>query len=119
MGKSVWSSAKGFVIFKPLMGVAEGVAKRAIGLVGVESLESLDEIIEENLTNFDKNVIDPAVIKLLSVITPIVGKGDEVVKSVVGMFGKKQVKAESTVEESVVVDTTKVSDEAVNPETST
>jgi uncharacterized membrane protein len=88
--KSVWSFGKGIIIFKPFMGVAEGAATKMLSMTtGVCTLEDADKRIKSTLIGVDEEYIDPAILKLWSVLEPIVGKGDEVFKSVLSFGSKK------------------------------
>jgi len=125
--KSAWAFGKGIVVFKPFMGVAEGAATKVLSMTtGISTLEEADKEIQCALWGVDKNVVDPAILKLWSALEPIVGKGDEVLKTVLGFVTTKVplLKSEAeTVPEpetpAVAVEVEKLSEEAVAPETST
>lgn len=87
--KSAWAFGKGIVVFKPFMGIAEVVAEKALSVVGVESLDSVDSIVIPHLKGIDKDLIDPAILKIWSIIEPVVGKGEDIAKSMVAMVHKK------------------------------
>jgi hypothetical protein len=131
--KSVWSFGKGIIIFKPFMGVAEDAATKMLSITtGVSSLEDADKHIKSTLSGVDVEFIDPAILKLWSVLEPIVGKGDEVLKSILSIGskkipmikGKEEQKEETTAPEEEIVklstiESKKESEEATSPETST
>jgi hypothetical protein len=124
--KSVWAFGKGIIVFSPFMGVAEGAATKVLSLTtGIASLEDADKHIKSTLSGVDKEFIDPAILKLWSVLEPIIGKGDEVLKGVLGVVSKKVPMLESESTEPTTTATTPVvvskkeSEEAVAPETST
>ena len=117
--KSVWAFGKNIIVFKPFMGVAEGAAAKVLSIAaGVETLEEADKNIKSTLSGVDKDFIDPAILKLWEVLEPIVGKGDEVLKTVVGVVSKKvpMLAGEKT---ETKEEMKKESPEAVAPETST
>jgi len=88
--KSVWSFGKGVGALKPIMGLAEGVAVKALSVtVGVDDLEKVDTLIRERLNTFDKDLVDPAINRVWEVIAPYVGKGDDIVQSFIGLTKKK------------------------------
>ena len=116
--KTAWGIGKDFVVFKPFMGLAEGVASRVVFVTtGVESLELMDKSIIPHIKGIDTDILDPAIEKLLAVLSPIIGKGEEVVKTVIGIVHKPAIK--ETAEEETAIPTPKVSSEVVSPETST
>ena len=120
--KSVWAFGKGIIIFKPFMGVAEGTAAKVLSVTaGVSSLEDADKHIKDTLAGVDAEFIDPAIIKVWSVLEPVIGKGEDVLKSVLGVVGKKSpmLEVEKTANHVVMVDTKLPSEEATAPETST
>ena len=120
--KSVWAFGKGIIVFKPFMGVAEGAATKVLSLTtGISSLEDADKQIKSTLSGVDKEFIDPAILKLWSVLEPIIGKGDEVLKSVLGVVSKKvpMLEGEKAEKTTPVVVIKKESEEALAPETST
>lgn len=117
--KSVWAFGKGIIVFKPFMGVAEGAATKVLSVTtGISTLEDADKHIKSTLSGVDKDFIDPAILKLWSVLEPIVGKGDEVLKTVLGVVSKKVPMIEGKTPE-VSVEVKKESEEAIAPETST
>lgn len=95
------------------MGITESVAVKALELTtGVSSLESADEHIKGHLSGVDKDFIDPAILKVWSLVCPIVDKSEEVVNQIVGRFAKKQIFGEKVVLE-------KVNPEDLEPEVTT
>mmetsp|Transcript_15587 Transcript_15587/g.22204 ORF Transcript_15587/g.22204 Transcript_15587/m.22204 type:complete len:304 (-) Transcript_15587:203-1114(-) len=121
--KSAWAFGKDVIVFRPFMGAAECVAGKVLNITtGVESLDAADRNIKPHLEGIDKDILDPAIIKLWSLISPIVGKGDEVVKSMIFLVLRKQVEASKpaepdTVEEKEPLD--KVNEDVYSPEIST
>lgn len=96
--KSIWATGKGVSVFniaflKPFMGVAEGFATKVLSVAtGADSLDSVDKNIKPHLKDFDHGHIDPAIVKLWKLLEPIVGKGDEIVKSMMNMVQKPFIK---------------------------
>jgi len=87
--KAAWSFGKGIILFRPFMGLAEDAATKVLSMTtGAESLEAVDKEIIHHLSSVDKEFVDPAILKLCSVISPIIGKGDDIIKSMVGIFMK-------------------------------
>jgi len=92
--KSAWATGKNIVIFKPFMGMAEGVTTKLLSLAtGVDSLDAADHNIKPHLQGIDKSFIDPALVKLWSLLEPILAKGDEVVKGVIGFVHRPSCEA--------------------------
>ncbi len=108
--KGAWAFGKGVVVFKPFMGLAEAVAEKAVSIVGLESLENVDKNIIPHLKGIDKEFIDPAILKIWSLLEPVVGKSEDVAKSMIAMV-HKQPKIES--------DKVKECKEVTSPEIST
>lgn len=92
--KGAWAFGKGVVVFKPFMGLAEAVAEKAVSIVGLESLENVDKSIIPHLKGIDKEFIDPAILKIWSLLEPVVGKSEDIAKSMIAMV-HKQPKIES------------------------
>jgi hypothetical protein len=101
--KHVWGFGKGIIIFSPFMGIAEGVATKAVNMVGVESLEKADEIIKMSIINTEKTIIDPAVLQLLEIVGPVLGFSDDVVKQVISTVVKPKIMAETVAVATTVV----------------
>merc|ERR1712038_47973 len=125
--KSAWAFGKGIIVFKPFMGVAEGAATKVLSMTtGISTLEEADKEIQCALWGVDKNFVDPAILKLLSALEPIIGKGDEVLKTVLGFVTTKvpllKAEAETAPEPetpAVAAEVKKQCEGAVAPETST
>jgi len=119
--KTVWAFGKGIIVFKPFMGVAEGAATKVLSMTaGVSSLGDADKHIKSTLAGVDQDFIDPAILKLWSVLEPIVGKGDEILKALLATLGKKapMIEPEKKVEVASKMEKME-SAEADSPETST
>jgi len=88
--KSAWSFGKGVSVFKPFMGLAEGVAAKALSVtVGVDDFEEADIMIRERLGTLDKDLVDPAINKVWEVISPYFEKRDDILQAFIGMTKKK------------------------------
>lgn len=88
--KSAWSFGKGVRVLNPIMGLAEGVATKALSVtVGVDDLESADTLIRERLNTLDKDIVDPTIHRMWEVIGPFLEKSDGIVQSFIGMTRKK------------------------------
>lgn len=107
--KKAWSFGKGVSVLKPIMGLAEGVAAKAFSVtVGVDDLEKADILIRGHLNSLDKDLVDPAINRLLEVISPYVKKGDDIVQTIIGLKGKKisqEAEVETTESSDIVEDT--------------
>ncbi len=107
--KSAWAMGKDVSIFniavlKPFLGVAEGVATKILSVAaGVDSLDTVDKNIKPHLKGIDHDLVDPAIVKLWSIIGPIIGKGDEIVKGMVNMVKHPLIKNKKIEEETVVM----------------
>jgi len=110
--KKAWSFGKGVSVLKPIMGLAEGVAAKAINVtVGVDDLEKVDILIRGQLNSLDKDLVDPAINRLWEVISPYVKKGDDIVQTIIRLKGKKisqEAEVETTESSSDVVEDTDI-----------
>jgi len=94
--KSVWTFGKRIRVFKPFMGIAEGVAAKAIHVTtGIDDFASADTYIRSHLHGIDKDLVDPTIRKVWNFITPILGRGDDVLQSLVGAASMKIVGREN------------------------
>jgi hypothetical protein len=106
--KSAWAMGKDvsifhIAVFKPFLGVAEGVATKILSVAaGVDSLDTVDKSIKPHLKGIDHDLVDPAIQKLWSIIGPIIGKGDEVVKGMVNMVKHPLIKNKSEEETAIM-----------------
>lgn len=116
--KSAWAFGKGVVVFAPFMGLAETVAVKAVSIVtGLDSLEAVDQSILPHLKGIDKDFVDPAILKIWSLISPVVGKSEDIAKTMVAMVHKKpKIESSSEPEKEEMV---KESTEVTAPEIST
>merc|ERR1712154_198944 len=117
--KTVWAFSKEHVFFfKPFMNLTETVATKILSATtngAISSLEAADENIIKHVKGIDKDLVDPAILKLWSIIEPLVGKGDEVVKGIMGFIHKTPMIEEGEGEGA----SGKESSEVSAPETST
>jgi hypothetical protein len=106
--KSAWAFGKGFGILKPFMNLAEGTAIKVIAIVtGVENYETVDRNLKPHVVGIDREFLDPAIVKILELVTPLVCKGDELVKSMIGVMKPAiETKADETVDPTPVESTT-------------
>lgn len=106
--KSAWAMGKDVSIFhiavlKPFLGVAEGVATKILSVAaGVDSLDTVDKSIKPHLKGIDHDLVDPAIQKLWSIIGPVIGKGDEVVKGMLNMVKHPLIKNKSEEETAIM-----------------
>jgi len=93
--KTAWTFGKGFGLLKPFMNIAEGAAVKVIGIVtGVNDLETVDSNVKPHVVGIDRQFLDPAILKVLELVTPLVSKGDEFVKSILAGM-KPAIKSET------------------------
>lgn len=96
--KSVWSMGKDVSIFnihilKPFLSVTEDVATKVLSATtGAKSLASVDETIKPHLKGIDNDIIDPAVVRLLNFMTPLVGKSEDTIKNLINMIKSPLIK---------------------------
>jgi len=100
--KSVWGFSKEHIIvLKPFMSLTEHVATKILSTAtggSVSSLEVADENITKHIKGIDSDLIDPAILKLWSVVEPLVGKGTEVAEGIMGFIHKKPMIEEEEIE---------------------
>jgi len=105
--KSAWAFGKGVVVFKPLMGIAENVAVKVLSAAtGVNSLDDVDKNVKPHLKGIDKEFIDPAILKIWSLIEPIVGKSEDVARSMIALVHKQSMIEKSNETEESKKETT-------------
>ncbi len=84
--KTAWSATKSFPIFTPFLGLAEGVTTKVISIAGAgSSLQEVDEKLKPHLTGIDSDLLDPAIEKIVGLVMGVVGKGDEIFKSLLAV----------------------------------
>eukprot|EP01084_Bolivina_argentea_P222231 376197_1 len=72
------------------MGIAENVAVKVLSVAtGVNSLDDVDKNVKPHLKGIDKEFIDPAILKIWSLIEPIVGKSEDVARSMIALVHKQ------------------------------
>ena len=74
--KGVWAWGKGVAVFKPFMGIAEGVTNKVLSVAGT-SLEDIDGMITPKLADFDTSVLNPAIAKIVSILMATASKGED------------------------------------------
>ena len=80
--KGVWAWAKGVPVFKPFMGLAEGMTNKVIGVAGT-SLQDIDDFVKPKLAELDANVINPTINNLVELITNAVHKGEDTIRPII------------------------------------
>jgi len=121
--KTAWSATKSFPIFTPFLGLAEGVTTKVISIAGAgSSLQEVDEKLKPHLTGIDSDLLDPAIEKIVGLVIGVVGKGDEIFKSLLAVVIKP--KGPAIADGDADADATSVavketSSEVSAPETST
>jgi len=90
--KNIWSFGKNLVIVGAFMGLAESAASKVLDLtLSGKTLQEADEDIKNVFGGVDKDFIDPAILRVWMLISPVIGKGDEVLKGILGRFSKKMI----------------------------
>lgn len=77
--KGVWAWGKGIIVFKPFLGIAEGVAGKVVGMAG-SSMDEVDGCMTHNLHGLDDNVLNPAIKAVVQTVMGAVGKTEEIFK---------------------------------------
>ena len=67
MAKGIWGWGKGVIILRPFLGMAEGVAGKAVAMAG-SSLPEVDGNVAEKLTSLDQAILNPAIAALVEAI---------------------------------------------------
>jgi len=80
--KNVWAWGKGVMLFRPFLGLAEGVAGKAVSVAG-GSLEQVDGFVMEQLHGLDDKVLNPAIQAIVSTIMKAAGKSEDVLKPMI------------------------------------
>lgn len=74
--KGVWAWGKGVAVFKPFLGLAEGVTNKVLSVAGT-SLADLDGKITPKLHDFDTSVLNPAIAKIVDILMATANKGED------------------------------------------
>jgi len=106
--KGVWAWGKGVVVFKPFMGIAEGVTNKFLGVAGT-SLQGLDEVISPKLADFDNGVLNPAIANIVSILMSTAQKGEgavaPLVQTILNAVGSTKIEGKKTPEPAPEVTT--------------
>jgi len=76
--KGVWGWGKGIIIFKPFMGLAEGIAGKIVETAG-SNLEDLDSAVLDKLHGLDDGILNPAIAKIVGTLLGAKGKTEDFV----------------------------------------
>ena len=79
--KGIWIWGKGIPIIGFAEGIAEAVVNKVVGVAGT-SLEDIDAKVKPRIYGLDKDVLNPAIDKVVSVILAAIGKGDETLRPI-------------------------------------
>lgn len=97
--KGVWAWGKGVAIFKPFMGIAEGVTNKVLGVAGT-SLQDIDGMITPKLADFDTTVLNPAIAKVVNILMATASKGEDtfgpLVNTIVSSVSSTKIEAKKT-----------------------
>ncbi|GKY91047.1 hypothetical protein MPSEU_000077500 [Mayamaea pseudoterrestris] len=80
--KDVWSWGKSVMVFKPFLGIDEGVAGKMVSVVG-SSMSDLDGAVTSNLTKVDDNILNPAIETIVKIVFGAMQKTEDMVKPVI------------------------------------
>jgi hypothetical protein len=80
--KDVWGWGKTVMVFKPFLGLAEGVAGKAVSIVG-SSLADLDGAVTANLTKVDDKILNPSISAVVNIVFNAMQKTEDIVKPVI------------------------------------
>jgi hypothetical protein len=80
--KDVWGWGKTVMVFKPFLGIAEGVAGKVVSVVG-SNLSELDGAVTANLTKVDDNILNPAISTIVKIVFNAMQKTEDIVKPVI------------------------------------
>merc|ERR1712232_1183331 len=86
--KSVWIWGKTVKPIVPILDVAEDLATKVVSAAaGMNDLETVDVTMKSQLVGLDKEFLNPAILKLMEVILPIIKKGEQTVKPIATTVG--------------------------------
>mmetsp|Transcript_24706 Transcript_24706/g.35459 ORF Transcript_24706/g.35459 Transcript_24706/m.35459 type:complete len:159 (-) Transcript_24706:1295-1771(-) len=81
--KKVWSFGKGVVVVKLFLGTAEAVAGKLLDITQGKKLEDVDkEAVAPALARLDKELLNPGIAKLVTLVMPLYSKAEEVAVNV-------------------------------------
>lgn len=80
--KGVWTWGKGIPVLGFAEGVAEAVATKFITLAGT-SLEDIDAKVKPHISALDKDILNPAINKIVAIIMAGISKGDATFRPIV------------------------------------
>jgi hypothetical protein len=80
--KDVWGWGKTVKVFKPFLGLAEGVAGKVASVVG-SSMSDLDSLVVANLTKVDDKILNPAIGAIVKVVFSTMQKTEDFLKPVI------------------------------------
>lgn len=72
--KNVWAWGKGVFVFKPFLGLAEGVAGKVLSVAAGATLDDVDTGLKKNLGTVDEKYLNPAIEKLIAVLVGSLSK---------------------------------------------
>merc|ERR1712129_343959 len=102
--KNVWGLGCSVGIIRPLLKITEGVAGSGLGMTTGINLDNGDEEIKPKLAELDDNIINPAIGKVLEVVTPFVNEGELIIRPIITSVGPKVLRLFSLMKESTVSD---------------
>lgn len=80
--KNVWGWGKSVFIFKPFMGIAEGIAGKVVETAG-SSFEDIDSALTGKFQSLDDGILNPAIKQVVKIALGAAGKTEEIFKPIV------------------------------------
>ena len=80
--KDVWAWGKNVMVVSTFLGVAEGVASKAVEIAGTD-LEEIDGQIKPHLSKLDEGILNPAIEKVVDIVLGTIGKTEEIIKPII------------------------------------
>lgn len=80
--KNVWTWGRSLPVAGPILGLYEAAGVKILTTATHKDVTTLDSEISYHIDGLDKDVIDPAIAKILAIIWPGVEKVEDLVKTV-------------------------------------
>ena len=86
--KSVWIWGKTVKAIVPILDVAEDLATKVVSAAtGMNDLETVDVTMKSQIIGLDKEFLNPAILKFMEVVLPLIKKGQQTVKPIATTVG--------------------------------
>lgn len=80
--KNVWGWGKEQIVISTFLGMTEAVAGKVVSIVGTD-FEEIDHNITPQLSNFDSNILNPAIRAVLGIVMNVAGKSENFLKPII------------------------------------